>query len=110
MSKVAPSTTDPTNEIDNAGAAAEVVNLPDEWECVENDERKGLLYVRDADSERWQSISLKPYGDDDLTIIANHRKAPYDATRVGRDPVTRKTLDSWTAATEWIAEQIEGEQ
>lgn len=90
-------------------AAVEEIDLPNGWECVENEPRKGVLFVNEQSSERWQSISLSPYGPaGEETIVASHRKAPYDATRVGRDPVERETLDGWTAVPGWVHDQIGG--
>ena len=88
-------------------AAVKEIDLPSAWECVENQPRKGVLFVNKQSSERWQSISLSPYGPaGEETIVASHRKAPCDATRVGRDPVERETLDGWEAVPEWVHDKV----
>jgi hypothetical protein len=103
---------EPNPSTDDSGreATVEEIDLPDAWECVENEPRKGVLFVNKQSRERWQSISLTPYGAaGSETIVANHRKAPYDATRVGADPVERTTIDGWGGVPEWVHSQIEGE-
>lgn len=103
-----PPESSPSTENGSREAAVEEIDLPEGWECAENKPRKGVLFVNKESSERWQSISLSPYGSaGEETIIASHRKAPYDATRVGRDPVERETLDGWGTVAEWVHNQIE---
>jgi hypothetical protein len=104
----APPEPNPRTESGGREAAVEEIDLSSAWECIENEPRKGVLFVNKQSSERWQSISLTPYGAaGSETIVASHRKAPYDATRVGADPVERTTIDGWGGVPEWVHTQIE---
>lgn len=92
---------------DSREAALDTLDLSDAWELVEKSEQDGLMYLKNPSSDQWQSVSLRPISSaEDSPIIATYRRAPYDATRVGPDPVEKQSHPEWESAAEWINAQI----
>lgn len=83
------------------------LDLPDDWKRVATDKQRGVLFIKNRGEDHWQSISLTAHGSKETgMIVANYRKAPYDATRVGRDPVDSTSLDDWADAIAWVNDQV----